>query len=334
MSAPNIPPGSPTGDSGRFLLETRGLSGVVASRTVVDRVDLHVADSEILTLVGPSGCGKTSLLRLIAGLARPVDGRVILDGRDLSAEPPERRRIGMVFQEGSLFGHLRIDQNIAFGLRHLPRANRRARTTEMLDLVRLPAVARRYPHELSGGEQQRVALARALAPRPRVVLMDEPFASLDEVLRESLGREVAGILRATGTGAILVTHDRREAMALGDRVAVMNNGRILQCDTPQAVYARPVDRFVAGFMGEASFLPRGDGSVTVVRPHEASVSPHGPDTVEHAEYLGSQWRYTIVRADGARIIVDGPLEHPLAAGYMCTVAVRTDVAHRITERSD
>ena len=334
MSAPIIPPVSPTGEHGRFLLETRGLSGVVASRIIVDGVDLHVSDSEILTLVGPSGCGKTSLLRLIAGLTRPVDGRVVLDGRDITSEPPERRRIGMVFQEGSLFGHLRIDQNVAFGLRHLPRADRRARTAEMLELVRLPDKARRYPHELSGGEQQRVALARALAPGPRVVLMDEPFASLDEVLRESLGREVAGILRATGTGAILVTHDRREAMALGDRIAVMNNGHIHQCDTPETVYARPVDRFVAGFLGEASFLPRGDGSVTVVRPHEASVSPQGPDRIEHAEYLGSLWRYTVVRADGARIIADGSVEHPLAVGDMCTVAVRTDVAHRITERSD
>ncbi len=202
-------------------LHVEGLTRSFGDRLVVDGIGLDLHDGEMLTLVGPSGCGKSTLLRLIAGL-EPIDaGRVLLGDRDVTAVAPEQRHIGFVFQESSLFGHLRVDQNVAFGLRHLPRAARAARVAEMLELVHLGEMARRYPHQLSGGEQQRIALARALAPSPRVVLLDEPFASLDELLREELRQQVAGILRATRTASILVTHDRHEAMSLGDRVAVM-----------------------------------------------------------------------------------------------------------------
>ena len=312
-------------------LRVEGLSRSIAGRPIVDGVDLTLRRGELLTLVGPSGCGKSTLLRLIAGLEPAGSGRVWLDGVEVSDRVPEERRIGFVFQESALFGHLRVEQNIAFGLRHLDRAGRRARVAEMLDLVHLPDVARRYPHQLSGGEQHRIALARALAPGPAVVLLDEPFASLDEVLREELGHQVADILRATDTAAILVTHDRHEALTLGDRVAVMRAGRILQCDTPEGVYRRPVDRFVAGFVEVASFIPdpATDDAVDVVRPHQVEVSPGGPDTVTRVEFLGASMRYTVRRSDGSEVVADrGPAEG-LTVGAGCTIHVLASEFHRL-----
>lgn len=313
--------------SGRVdALRVEGLVRSIDGRRIIDSVDLHLDHGELLTLVGPSGCGKSTLLRLIAGLEPADAGRVMLEGIDVSATAPEQRRIGFVFQESALFSHLRVADNIAFGLRHLERRARRERIAEMLELVRLADLGRRYPHQLSGGEQQRVALARALAPGPAVVLLDEPFASLDEVLREELGHEVAGILRSTGTGAILVTHDRHEALTLGDRVAVMNAGRILQCDTPEAVYNRPVDRFVAGFVEIASFIPTADaaGQVSVVRPHQLEVAIGGPDVVARVEFLGASLRYTVRRADGSEVVADRGPSHGLGVGDACQVRVVTD----------
>ena len=313
-------------------LRVEGLTRCIDDRTIVDDVALHLAHGELLTLVGPSGCGKSTLLRLIAGLEPADAGRVLLDGHDVSALPPERRRIGFVFQESALFAHLRVADNIAFGLRHLDSSARRARVDEMLDLVHLPGLGRRYPHQLSGGEQHRIALARALAPGPSVVLLDEPFASLDEVLREELGHEVATILRSTDTAAILVTHDRHEALTLGDRVAVMRAGRILQCDTPEVVYHRPIDRFVAGFVEVASFIDGGiDGgqAVGVARPHQVEVSAGGDATVVRVEFLGATSRYTVRGADGAEVIADrGPVDG-LRVGDACTVHVLADDLYRL-----
>jgi iron(III) transport system ATP-binding protein len=208
-----------------------------------------VSAGELVTLVGPSGCGKSTLLRALAGLESLDAGQIELDGRDVTHTPPEKRRVGLVFQNNALFGHMRVDKNVAFGLKHLPRNERAARVKDMLSLVKLEHLARRYPHQLSGGEQQRVALARALAPQPVVVLLDEPFGALDELLREELGHEVKEILATQKTAAILVTHDRHEALRLGDRVAVMNDGHILQCDTPQHVRQHPATEFVAKFLG-------------------------------------------------------------------------------------
>jgi iron(III) transport system ATP-binding protein len=312
-------------------LRIEGLRRTIDGRVIVDDVHLNLARGELLTLVGPSGCGKSTLLRLIAGLEPADAGRVILDGVDVSSRPPEERRIGFVFQESALFSHLRIADNIAFGLRHLNRRARRARVTEMLELVRLPGLGRRYPHQLSGGEQHRVALARALAPGPAVVLLDEPFASLDEVLREALGHEVADILRTTDTAAILVTHDRHEALTLGDRVAVMRAGQILQRDTPEAVYNRPVDRFVAGFVEVASFIPGAEvgAQVEVARPHQLEVTPGGMDQVRRVEFLGSSMRYTIQRADGSEVVADrGPVQG-LGVGDLCSVRVIAENLYRL-----
>lgn len=316
-------------EPGQVALRAEHLSRSYGGRRVVDDVSLAVRDGEILTLVGPSGCGKSTLARLIAGLERPEAGRVHVGGIDVTGVAPERRRIGFVFQEASLFGHLRVAENVAFGLRGMARRAREERTAEMLELVQLPDAARRRPHELSGGEQQRVALARALAPRPRVILLDEPFASLDEVLREDLGRQVADILRAAGTAAILVTHDRREAMSLGDTVAVMRDGSIVQCDEPSEVYGRPVDRFVAGFLGECSFVPIPGGGVHVVRPRDATVSAGGPDKVERVDFLGEVHRVTVLRTDGSRMLVDTSDVAGLSPGAPCTVEFGTGALHRI-----
>ena len=233
-------------------VEIRDVHCNLGHRQVVHGVNLSVASGEMLTLVGPSGCGKSTLLRIIAGLEQPSSGDVLLDGQIVTSVSPEKRRVGLVFQSHALFGHLRVESNIGFGVRHLPKRERRERVEELLDLVKLGHLAKRFPHQLSGGEQQRVALARALAPQPPVVLLDEPFAALDEVLREELGWEVKEILAARRTAAILVTHDRHEALTLGDRTAVMNSGKIVQCDVPRQVFEYPASEFVEDFLKSSS----------------------------------------------------------------------------------
>ena len=233
-------------------VEVRHVNSSLGGRQVLHDVSLDVAPAELVTLVGPSGCGKSTLLRVIAGLVEPSSGNVLIDDRDVTDVPAEKRHVGLVFQSNALFGHLRVDRNIAFGLRHLSKQERRDRVEEMVDLVKIGHLVKRYPHQLSGGEQQRVALARALAPQPPVVLLDEPFGSLDEVLREDLAWEVRDILARRQTAAVLVTHDRFEALTLGHRIAVMENGRILQCDAPRLVYESPATPFVADFLARSS----------------------------------------------------------------------------------
>ena len=310
-------------------LRVDGLSKSLGTRRIVDDVSFTLSRGELLTLVGPSGCGKSTLLRMIAGLEPNDAGRVFVDDHDITSTPPERRHIGVVFQEGSLFGHLRVDQNIAFGLKHLSRSDRTSRVEAMLELVQLSGVARRFPHQLSGGEQQRVALARALAPEPRLMLLDEPFASLDEVLRDDLRQQVAEVLRSTHTPSILVTHDRHEALTLGDRVAVMRDGRLQQVDTPEVVYDRPSNRFVAGFVGVASFVPVADGSLAVVRPHHVTLTAGGDDRVVSCEFAGATRRYTVRRTDGSTVVADGSNAGGLSMGDACTATVVTDRLHRV-----
>ena len=251
----------------------RGVAKAFGATEAVREVSLDIVRGELFTVLGPSGCGKTTLLRLVAGFERPSAGEVRVGDRLVAGEgtwvPAEQRRIGMVFQEYALFPHLTVERNVAFGL---PRRERRregrggaapkARTA--LELVGLQHKAERLPHELSGGERQRVALARALAPQPELVLLDEPFSSLDATLRADLRREVELILREAEATAILVTHDQEEALSLADRLAVMRAGRIVQTGAPEEVYGRPADRWAAGFLGEVNVLsgvPRGDRSV-------------------------------------------------------------------------
>jgi iron(III) transport system ATP-binding protein len=296
----------------------------------VDEVSFEVADGELVVLVGPSGCGKSTLLRIIAGLDGTATGRIMLDGADVTTLAPEKRRVGLVFQDHALFPHRSVEQNVAFGLKHLDRRARARRVDELLELVRLPGVGKRYPHELSGGEQQRIAVARALAPDPAVVLLDEPFASLDPSLRADVRHDVVTALRDRNATAVLVTHDRDEALVLGDRIAVMSAGRVLQIDRPDEVYERPSDRFVATFLGEASFLPdpHAPDLAMMARPHDLTVTAGGSDRVSARRYLGAAWRYTIERVDGSAVDVDvavGPGAAPLSIGDACTVVV--DAGH-------
>ncbi|MFV0259786.1 MAG: ABC transporter ATP-binding protein [Acidimicrobiales bacterium] len=298
---------------------SRRFGSVVA----VDGVGLTLGSDELIALVGPSGCGKSTLLRAIAGLTPLDGGRIVLgdttvdDGRH--RVPPEHRSIGLVFQEHSLFPHLDVADNVGFGLSALGPRERRERVDAMLTLVELGGHGGRFPHELSGGERQRVALARALAPRPALVLLDEPFASLDPNLRVQLRAEVVGALRATGTPAIFVTHDQMEAMAIGDRIAVMRSGRIEQVDRPEVVFHAPANTFVAGFMGEASFLELdhdldlgqdldqapatgGHGPVTVLGPVGSPPESTGPpSTVDDPVAMVRPDDVLFIPGDGAGV---------------------------------
>ena len=238
-------------------IELAGVAYAFGDVRAVDGVDLVVPEGSFTAVLGPSGCGKTTLLRLVAGFLTPQAGTIRLDDLVIAGEgsslPPQQRRVGYVPQEGALFPHLDVATNIGFGLRKSER--RSERITEMLDLVELPAAyADRSPHELSGGQQQRVALARALAPEPRVVLLDEPFSSLDASLRTSTGRAVAQALATTGTTALLVTHDQDEALSLADQVAVMRSGHVIQTDAPRDLYRAPVDPEVGAFVGGATVV--------------------------------------------------------------------------------
>jgi iron(III) transport system ATP-binding protein len=239
-------------------LTLTGVTKAFGSTQVLQGVDLHVPARTLTAVLGPSGCGKTTLLRLVAGFDDPDSGTIALAGTVVAgagrSTPAQHRRVGYVPQEGALFPHLSVAANVSFGL---PRRSRSAATVaSFLSLVGLdPALAGRHPHELSGGQQQRVALARALAPRPSIVLLDEPFSSLDAGLRESTRRAVADALTAAEATAVLVTHDQAEALSMADQVAVMRQGRLVQLDAPETVYGSPSDAGVAGFVGEAVLLP-------------------------------------------------------------------------------
>jgi iron(III) transport system ATP-binding protein len=243
------------------VLQIRGLAKAFSGHTVLDGVDLRLAAGSTTAVVGSSGCGKTTLLRLIAGFEKPDGGAVAIEGRQVAGTAecvaPHRRSVGYVAQDGALFPHLTVGQNIAYGLRGGIRNGRvRARVEELLQTVSLdPAFASRRPAELSGGQQQRVALARALARQPVLMLLDEPFSALDTGLRASTRKAVAQTLAAAGVTTLLVTHDQEEALSIADQVAVMRDGRFTQVGTPQQVYAEPTDRFTAEFLGDCVFLP-------------------------------------------------------------------------------
>ena len=247
---------------------------------VVNGLSFSVAEGERFALLGPSGCGKTTALRLAAGFERPDSGRVTLDGRALVDEggtwvPPESRGIGFVFQDYALFPHLNVRDNVRFGLRGLARKDRAGRVDEVLKLVDLTPFAGRMPHQLSGGQQQRVALARAIAPRPRLVLLDEPFSNLDALLRQEMRENVRDLLAEQGMTAVLVTHDQEEAFTFADRVAVMQGGRIEQVGTPEGLYHRPRTLFVAQFLGQTNLVLVG------AEGHQAE-SPFGPLALHRA----------------------------------------------------
>jgi spermidine/putrescine ABC transporter ATP-binding subunit len=230
----------------------KGFGDVVA----VDDVSLEIREGEFFALLGPSGCGKTTLLRMIAGLEVPDGGRILIDGRDMTATPPNRRPVNMVFQSYALFPHMTVEENVAYGLRveGCPRGEMERRVREALRLVRLEELRKRRPDALSGGQRQRVALARALVKRPRVLLLDEPLSALDAKLREEMQLELSALQARLGLTFVIVTHDQDEALSMADRIAVMRAGRIEQVDIPEGLYERPANRFVAGFIGRINMF--------------------------------------------------------------------------------
>ena len=285
-------------------LAASGLTKSFGATAVLRGLDLEVPAGSLTAVLGPSGCGKTTLLRLLAGFERPDDGTVRLGERELAGPgahiPAERRRIGLVPQEGALFPHLSVTANIGFGL---PRRRRAARVTELLELLDLAGLGKRHPHQLSGGQQQRVALARALAPAPEVILLDEPFDALDAGLRAQVRAEVRDALRRTGTTGLLVTHDQEEALSLADLVAVMRDGRVAQLAPPQVLYREPLDAEVARFVGEAVLLDAtvaGDSSdaATTILGH---VLLQGPPPVTE--------RFTVMLRP-EQIVLGSPLAAP------------------------
>ncbi|HEU0013103.1 MAG TPA: ABC transporter ATP-binding protein, partial [Longimicrobium sp.] len=253
------------------MLRLENLTRRFGDTLAVDGLSLEVAAGEFLTLLGPSGCGKTTTLRMIAGFEQPTSGRVVVDGRDVTALPPQKRDVGMVFQNYALFPHLDVAENVAFGLRSRgeSRAAAAPGVERALEMVELTGFGARRVQQLSGGQQQRVALARALAPEPPLLLLDEPLSNLDAALRERTRDELRALLKQLGMTAVFVTHDQEEAFALSDRVAVLDRGRLQQVGSPEELYAAPANAFVASFLGRANFLPAtvegADGALAACR---------------------------------------------------------------------
>lgn len=305
----------------------------------VDDVSLSVAPGELVCLVGPSGCGKSTLLRIIAGLVRQTSGQVFIDGAEVAGErsfvAPEKRHVGLMFQDYALFPHLDVLQNVAFGLSSLPRAQRIRTAMAALEAVGMTRYLRSYPHTLSGGEQQRVALARAMAPRPKIMLMDEPFSGLDRRLRDEVREQTVAVLAESGAATIMVTHDPDEAMLLADRIILMRKGRIVQTGTPEALYYHPVDAEAAEFFSSfnrlhglvhngrvatplgdvaAMKLTEGSGAEVLIRPDQlrfsAMDSPAGTNgaKVKRAMLQGPDRLVELSMADGTRLVarVPGP----------------------------
>jgi putrescine transport system ATP-binding protein len=245
-----------TDPAARPLVRFEGVSKRFSDVAALERVSLDIFEGEFFALLGPSGCGKTTLLRLLAGLETPDDGRVLLDGADLARVPPYRRPVNMMFQSYALFPHLSVAGNVAFGLEQerLPKAEIAARVAQILALVKLEGLGRRRPHQLSGGERQRVALARSLVKRPRVLLLDEPLAALDKKLRGETQFELMRLKEELGLTFVIVTHDQQEAMTVADRIAVMDHGRLIQVATPAEIYEQPNSRWVADFIGDVNLI--------------------------------------------------------------------------------
>ena len=304
-------------------------TGAAAVRAL-DDVSLDIRKGEFFTLLGPSGCGKTTLLRLIAGFEMPTEGQILLDGADISTLPPNKRPVNTVFQSYALFPHLTVAQNVGFGLQMQgrPAAEVKATTDQMLALVKLEALASRKTSQLSGGQQQRVALARALAPKPKVLLLDEPLSALDLKLRKEMQIELKRLQTETGITFVFVTHDQEEALTMSDRIGVMSHGKLQQVGTPRDIYVTPVNRFVASFIGETNFLPAStvpggvklgcgamieaktarSGAVTLaIRPEQVRILAAGeagaiPAKVANLVYFGTDTHYHLTLSDGAEVV--------------------------------
>lgn len=305
-----------------MTLAVNNLSLQFGNKTIFSNVNFHLEQGQIACLLGHSGCGKTSILRCLLGFETPKTGRIVLNDRTLFDESiyiaAHKRNIGMVFQDYALFPHLTVAQNIAFGLTNINKADQRQRVSELLDLIEMTGFESRYPHELSGGQQQRVALARSLAPKPKFVLLDEPFSNLDSSLRQSLSLQIKDLLKAQGVGAILVTHDQNEAFAMADKVGVMADGQLCQWDSPYELYHNPKNRAVAGLIGEGVFIEQGFESlfaryaqlgdkVLFVRPEAVVLEKAHPSseslpvTVRAKRFGDGLWVYELVGQNDTKL---------------------------------
>ena len=336
------------------LLRVEGLSHAYGDLAVLEQLSFGLARGSIGCLLGPSGCGKTTVLRCIAGFEPVQQGRIEIGGRSVSSPehtvPPEKRRIGMVFQDYALFPHLRVRENIAFGLYASPHAGHAARVAELAAITGLAEVLEKYPHEISGGQQQRVAVARALAPRPELLLLDEPFSNLDTELRERLSLEVRDIIKASGATAVLVTHDQQEAFAMADEIGVLHQGRIQQWASAYDLYHRPANRFVADFVGQGVFLParvlnsreleielgvlarnapadEGSTLEVLLRPDDVIHDDAAPTRAEvlHKAFRGAEILYTLRLDSGRKVLALVPSHHNHALGER--IGIRLDIDH-------
>ncbi|MFJ6737536.1 ABC transporter ATP-binding protein [Streptomyces sp. NPDC091279] len=353
---------APTDD---IHIDIEGLAAGYDGQRVLDVDRLTIRRGEFLSVLGPSGCGKTTLLGCLAGFVRPTEGRIVLDGTDLTDVPTHRRGLGLVFQNYALFPHMTVADNVAYGLkvRRVDKAERAARVEESLRLVGLEQYAGRRPKQLSGGQQQRVAVARALATRPAVLLLDEPLSNLDAKLRREMRIELRALQQRLGITMVFVTHDQEEAMSLSDRIAVMNGGRVEQLGTPAEVYRTPATRFVAEFIGAANVL-RGTGSsdgtldlggarldtgraglpdgvptTFAVRPERITVlpaapgpgafpagsAPRGTGIVGHRAFTGEAWEVRVVVAEGVAVHARTPQEPPAVGATVSFGWAPTDV---------
>jgi multiple sugar transport system ATP-binding protein len=285
-------------------LQLLGVRRQIGNRLILDGMDLAVAAGECLALLGPSGCGKSTVLRLIAGLDRCDGGRIELAGRDITSTPAAQRQVAMVFQSYALYPHLTVERNLTLGLelRRVPPAERHSEVQRVLSLLQLEQLRQRLPAQLSGGQRQRVALARALLRRPRVFLLDEPMSNLDAQLREELRPQLRAILCGGSAPVVYVTHDQQEAMGIADRIAVLDQGRIQQCGTPQELYHRPANLVVAGFIGRPrmNLLDQGDGTLLGIRPeHLLPVAQGGLAVrVQSREWHGASQLLTLSSPQG------------------------------------
>ena len=344
------------------ILELDGLTKRFGPTVTADQLSLTVSRGEFFTFLGPSGSGKSTILRTIAGLIAPDSGRIAIDGKDVASVPPWRRNLGMMFQQYAVFPHMNVSENVGYGLkvRGAPRAEIRRRVAEMIDLVGLAGVADRSVSNLSGGELQRVALARALAPSPRMLLLDEPLSALDEKIRRAMQAELSGVHKRTGTTFLYVTHDQEEALTMSSRVAVLNAGRIAQCDEPERLYKRPRTRFVADFFRDCNVLEveplvggankaamyrlagtliwaaAGDGAATAgahiaIRSENLHIGSHAeersfrlPGVLVESAYRGTILEYLVELGDGQRVVATTTRHVPVFPGSAVTVGFDPD----------
>ena len=337
------------------MLELDGVSHAYEDAPVLDDLSMRLEHGQIGCVLGPSGCGKTTLLRCIAGFEPITAGRICIDGHEestaRSVNPPERRKVGMVFQDYALLPHLNVIDNVAFGLHAMPTAQRGQHAMDTLDTVGLTELAQRFPHEISGGQQQRVAIARALAPAPALVLMDEPFSNIDAGMRSDLGKELSDLFRSLGTTVLVVTHDHSDAFSMADKLGVLCQGKLLQWDDAYRVYHEPATRFVADFVGRGEWLPgilladgRVETSLGVIHGNMSAEIAAGtrvdlllrPDDVVHDDsstllaevisrrFLGSEFLYELRIASGDKVTASVPSHHDHSIGEKIGIRIETE----------